>query len=204
MPAAHIEFLVEEPSMEAALGPMVPKIIGLTSFQIYPHGGKSALLSRLQDRLNGYRSWLREDCRIVVLIDRDEENCIALKRRIVEMVRNAGLLPRGGGSASPFNVLTRIVVEELETWYFGDWAAMRSAYPRLPATLPQKPRYRDPDAITNAWETLERVMRGAGYFTGGLRKLELAASVGPHMDPARNTSRSFQVFRDGLAALCAA
>lgn len=204
MPAAHIEFLVEEPSIEAALRAMVPKIIGQTSFQIYPHGGKSALLCRLQARLNGYGHWLREDWRIVVLIDRDQENCIALKQRIVAMVRNAGLLPRGGGPARPFNVLTRIVVEELESWYFGDWLAMCTVYPRLPATLPHKPRYRDPDAIPNAWETLERVMRGAGYFAGGLRKLELAASVGPHLDPARNTSRSFQVFRDGLAALCAA
>lgn len=204
MPPAHIEFLVEEPSIEAALRPMVPKIIGQTTFQIYPHGGKSALMSRLQARLNGYRTWLPGDWRIVVLVDRDQEDCIALKQRIVAMVRKAGLHPREGQQARPCNVLTRIVIEELESWYFGDWAAMRTVYPGLPPTLPLKPRFRDPDAIPDAWETLERVMRSAGYFAGGLRKLELAASVGPHMDPARNTSRSFRVFRDGLAALCAA
>jgi len=31
-----------------------------------------------------------------------------------------------------------------------------------------------------------------------LRKIEAAEQIAPHMDPTRNTSRSFQVFRDAL------
>ena len=38
----------------------------------------------------------------------------------------------------------------------------------------------------------------AGYFSGGLRKIEAAEQIAPHMDPSRNTSHSFQVFRDAL------
>jgi hypothetical protein len=41
-------------------------------------------------------------------------------------------------------------------------------------------------------------MREAGYFRTGLPKIEVAQHIAPHMDPARNTSRSFQVFRDAL------
>jgi hypothetical protein len=63
-------------------------------------------------------------------------------------------------------------------------------------------RYRDPDAIAGGtWEAFERVLRQSGYFRGGLRKVEAARTIAPHIDPARNTSRSFQVLRDALVEL---
>lgn len=47
----------------------------------------------------------------------------------------------------PFQVLNRLAIEELEAWFFGDVAALHSAYPRVPSTLGRRSRYRDPDAI---------------------------------------------------------
>ncbi|HUW30965.1 MAG TPA: DUF4276 family protein, partial [Planctomycetota bacterium] len=92
----------------------------------------------------------------------------------------------------------RLAIEELEAWYFGDWEAVRAAYPRLPGTIPA--RYRDPDAVKGGtWEALERLMQKAGYFRGGLRKIELAGMVAPNMDPARNASSSFKAFSAALA-----
>ncbi|WP_231636395.1 DUF4276 family protein [Burkholderia sp. MSHR3999] len=79
--------------------------------------------------------------------------------------------------------------------------AVQAAYPRVPANLPQKAPFRDPDAILGGtWEALERVLKLAGYFSTGLRKLELARSVASHMDPAQNKSRSFQAFVDAVEA----
>lgn len=61
---------------------------------------------------------------------------------------------------------------------------------------------RDPDGIGGGtWEAFERVMRPHGYFEGGLRKLEIARMIGAEMDPGRNRSRSFQVFREVLVDL---
>jgi hypothetical protein len=93
----------------------------------------------------------------------------------------------------------RIAVEELEAWYFGDWTAVCAAYPRVPQTVPSNPRYRDPDAVAKgAWEALERILRKAGYFKTGLRKIELARAVAPHMDPEKNRSHSFRALRSAL------
>ena len=54
------------------------------------------------------------------------------------------------------------LVEELEAWYFGDWEAVRKAYPKVSRTVPRSARYRDADKIVGAAEAFERVMRGAG------------------------------------------
>ena len=47
-------------------------------------------------------------------------------------------------------------------------------------------------------------MQQAAYFPRGLSKQQAAQAIAPHMDPARNTSRSFQVFRDALLEAAAA
>ena len=70
-----------------------------------------------------------------------------------------------------------------------------------PPSSRKKP-YRDPDAILGGtWEALERVLQAAGYFSSGIRKIEIAQAIAPHMDPKRNTSRSFCCFRDAVLAL---
>jgi hypothetical protein len=94
------------------------------------------------------------------------------------------------------------VIEELEAWYFGDWEAVRRAYPKVDATIPAQAKYRDPDAIKGGtWEALERALKKAGYFKSGLRKVELARAVAEHMEPGRNTSHSFKVLRTALTEM---
>lgn len=58
----HIELLVEEASMEAALRLLLPRIIGDTSFAIYPYQCKEDLLRSLPNRMRGYAAWLPESC----------------------------------------------------------------------------------------------------------------------------------------------
>ncbi len=98
--------------------------------------------------------------------------------------------------------MNRIAVEELEAWFFGDVQALRAAYPRISPTLAQRAKFRDSDAITGGtWEALERELQRVGYFAGGLSKITAAREISLHMDPARNRSKSFQVFREGLLQL---
>ena len=98
-----------------------------------------------------------------------------------------------------FQVLNRIAIEELEAWFFGDVHALNQAYPKVPKTLGVRSRYKDPDSIKGGtWESLERELKKSGYFIGGLRKIEAAKTISAFMEPERNNSKSFQVFRDGL------
>jgi hypothetical protein len=112
---------------------------------------------------------------------------------------HAGLSTRSRPDGLRFSVINRVVVEELEAWYFGDWEAVCAAYPRVARNAVQKRGLRNPDAIEGgAWETFERILQRAGYFRNGLRKIEVARTIGVHMNVDRNTSRSFQALRDAL------
>lgn len=194
-----VDFLIEEPSMEAFLRAILPKLLTDIHFNIYPFQGKDQLLARLPARLKGYAHWIPQDHRIVVLVDQDSDNCKQLKAQLEKIALDAGLYTRTQRNDGHFTVINRIAVEELEAWYFGDWEAVRAAYSRVPSTIPKRSAYRDPDAIKGGtWESFERVMKRAGYFKSGLRKIEAAKTIGPFFDPNRNRSPSFQAFRDAL------
>lgn len=196
---------VEEESAEAALQSILPKLLPESELQIIRFQGKQNMLRNLQARLRGFKSWLPEDYLLLVLVDRDSDDCRKLKARLESIARQAGLVSKSAApSGSRFQIVNRIAIEELESWFFGDWEAVGRAYPKVPTTIPSQARYRDPDAIHDGtWEALERVLQNKGYYESGLRKIELARRVAPHMEPTKNNSRSFQVFRDAIVAAAA-
>jgi hypothetical protein len=199
MPISHIEVMVEEASMETALRILVPRVVGPVhcTFQRFP--GKPALLRQLPQRLRALRRMSVADWLALVVVDRDRDNCRRLKARLDHEAVLAGLSTRASNLDGSMAVVNRIAIEELEAWYFGDWPAVVAAYPRVPITIPNRVPYRDPDAIAGGtWESFERILQRANYFPGGLRKIEAAEQIAPHMDPSRNGSRNFQVFRDAL------
>jgi hypothetical protein len=198
----HVEVLVEEASMEAALRLLLPKILVQASFEVYPHQGKRELLKRLPDRLRAYKKWLPPNWSIVVVVDRDDDDCVGLKTYLEKIASDAGLPTRTQARGTDYSVVNRLAIEELEAWFFGDWEAVRNAYTGVPETIPKQAGYRDPDSISGGtWEALERVLKKAGYFTGGLRKIEAARAIALHMDPPRNTSPSFRALCDALVEL---
>lgn len=201
MRAEHLEILVEEPSMEVALRSLLPKIIGGISFQVYPYQCKQELIHRLPARLRGYSSWLPPEWKIVVILDRDGDDCIELKKAIETMAAEAGLkTPRTAPNA--WQLMIRIAIEELEAWYFGDWQAVHRAFPKISRSTPLNSRYRDPDSITGGtWEIFERILQRAGYFKNGLGKIEAARKISQFMEPSRNSSRSFSALSRGLQQL---
>jgi hypothetical protein len=165
--------LVEEPSMEEALQHLLPKMLGQgIAAEIRQFQCKDDLLKQLPQRLMGYAQWLPDTARVLVIVDRDDDDCLKLKDRLEQMAHKAGLGTRQSPVLGQFQVINRIAIEELEAWFFGDWAAVCAAYPKVDANLPQRAGYRNPDAIKGGtWEALERELQKKGYFKQGLRKL---------------------------------
>ena len=197
----HIEFLIEETSAEIVLTEIVPKILGgEVTFKVHDFRGKTNLLKKLPDRMRGYGNIIKyqEDLRIVILLDKDSQDCQELKQKLEKIAEQAGLLTHS--KSETFQVLNRIIVEELEAWFFGDIEAMKEAYPKVPPNLTKSKSYRIPDEIKGGtWEALERILSSSGYYEKGfMPKTEVARNIAPFMNPEENSSKSFQVFRDGI------
>lgn len=202
MTVEFVHFFVEEPSMEALLTSLLPRVIGDVEFRIYTSQNKIDLLQHLPARLRGYSAWLPDSHRVVVVVDRDDDDCLALKGRLDDAARSAGLVTRSSGRGAAWQLASRIAIEELEAWYFGNWQAVRAAFPRAPATVPSKARFRDPDAVAGGtWEAFEQVMKAVGYFPGGLEKVNAAREIGMRITPAENRSRSFQALLTVLSEM---
>ncbi len=200
----HIDFLVEEPSAEAALNNILPKILGgIITYNIIVHQGKKDLLKKLPNRLRGYAKWIDDKYKIVVLLDKDSQDCIALKAALNQTALNAGLKLKIADAAPgyKYQVLNRIAIEELESWFFGDQIALKKSYPRIPDGEIRSRKYSNPDGITQCWETLEQLLQKGGYYPSGLPKIENARKVSKHMDIENNSSHSFNIFKKGLQEL---
>jgi hypothetical protein len=199
----HLEVLVEEPSAKIALERLLAKLVpDETTFRIHAHQGKPALLRKLPDRLAAYAKMNWPELRLLVLVDRDNDDCHELKERLEKIAVGAGFTTKTRAGGSVFRVVNRLAIEELEAWFLGDVDALRIAYPEIPKGLANRARYRNPDAIRGGTaEALARVLRTAGYHREGLPKTYVADAVARHMDPSRNRSRSFQCFCEGVEAL---
>ncbi len=198
----RLQVLVEEPSAEEALRHLLPKIVNEKArWKIINMRNKSRLLKELPARLRAYRVRINkgEDLRIIVLVDRDDDDCEALKRRLESMAREAGLHTKSApADDGRFHVVNRIVIEELESWFMGDPKALRTAFPRLPARFPGN--FNNPDN-GGTWERLHRFLRRHGIYRNHYPKIDASRKIAPHLDPGRNQSRSFRQFCRGVEAL---
>lgn len=199
----RLEVLVEELSCRAVLEVLLPRIVPDVASEIRVFNGRHDLLKRLPQRLAEYSSWMKDtDLQVVVLLDRDRDDCLELKGRVEDVLADAGLVSLSRQQEGRrVDACTRIVIEHLEAWFFGDVPALRSAYPRMPESLDRRRLYRDPDAIAGgAWRALERLLDKHGYG-GSLAKVATAGAIAPHMNIEANRSASFRAFRDGVRRL---
>jgi Domain of unknown function (DUF4276) len=200
----HIEFLLEEASAEIVLTEIVPKIVGENiTLRFHDFRGKQNLIQKLPIRLKGYQNLLQSnpDWRIVVLVDRDKQDCHILKEQLEKIAHDAGLTTHS--NSENFQVLNRIAIEELEAWFFGDVEAIRSAYPKVSENLNENRNYRNPDEVKGGTcEALERVLAAKGYYGKGyMPKTEVARNISKYLNVEQNSSESFQVFRNGIKCL---
>ena len=199
MIAQCLVFLTEEPSMEAFLQEFLPRCFPDVIATVHHYQGKYDLLRNLEGRLRGYADWPSNDRRIVVVVDRDDDDCHQLKKRLELIADRAGLLTRSRAGSRLWRVVNRIAIEELEAWYFGDPEAVCAAYPRVPRTFTNRAPYRQPDAITGGtWEAFERLLQDHGYFKNGIPKTQVARDIGALVVPERNTSPSFRTFYNAI------
>lgn len=168
----HVEFLVEEPSAEAALQSLVPRILGPEhAFEVHVFQGVQDLMGKLPNRLRAYSTWIPDDWYIVVLRDTDRADCHQLKTTLDTLATQAGLVTKSAAGTGRFHVMNRLAVEELEAWFS---ATSRHSAPRIPVCLPAWASRRDIARLTrsgeapkrhcivccNATDTIARVCRG--------------------------------------------
>lgn len=196
----HFEILVEEPSMEAFLYAFLPSVLPQeANFSIYTYSGKHDLLKKLPARLQGYSQWIPNNYGIVVILDRDDDDCTILKDIIEDHFRDNQIITRASAAGGRYNGLSRIAIEELEAWYFGNWPAVCRSYTSLPTGTDAKAKYRNSDEITGGtWEAFERECKKHGLFVSGLRKVEAAREIGSQVDFRENKSPSLQKLVNGL------
>lgn len=200
----QIEILVEEQSAEEALRHLLPRLIGnRAQWKLINLGSKYKLLRALPQRLAAYsqRIGQGEDLRVMVLVDRDDDDCEVLKRRLEAAAINAGLATKSTPDAEGrFHIVNRIVIEELESWFIGDASALRKAFTGLPKIEQNRGIFRNPDN-GGSWEALHRFLKQHGIYKSSFPKIDAARRIAPHLDIQQNRSRSFQVFVAGMESL---
>lgn len=194
----HLEILLEETSMENVVQNLLSRLVSEDqehSWTTHPHYGKQDLLKKLQKKLNAYARWIREDHRIVIILDQDRDDCIALKERILSLCRNAGL--------DDSRVLVRIVVVMLEAWFLGDMEALEKVFPKLERLkLKNKAIYRDPEGRPDPADDLNRELEKVSYKEGylkGAHSLEIAPYLS--LESEHNRAKSFHITVEGLKVI---
>lgn len=198
----HVEFFLEEPSIQETLKAILPKILSNdVTFDFLVFEGKDDLLNNLSARLMGYR-WIPDNWRIMVLIDEDRRDCHELKAKLEKAADEVGFVTKSNAAPNEnFQVVNRLAIEELEAWFFGDVEAVHAAYSRIPINLQSKAKYRNPDAIRGGTsEALEHLLIQNNYYQERVHKPTVAQNIARHMEPSRNRSKSFRVFVEGLKA----
>ncbi len=180
---------------------ILPRYFPTLGFRVISFQGKHDLLDNMHDYIANLGKSLLLGWYIFVLVDRDQDDCYELKARLERISREAGLTTRGSALGQQWQVVNRIVIEELEAWYFGDWEAVCLAYGRDGEKL-QSPKFRDPDEIKGGtWEAFERVMETK--YRLKIEKREAARKIGAYIEPSRSSSRSFGVFWEAVSEAAA-
>jgi Domain of unknown function (DUF4276) len=194
-----IEVLVEGASDVPAIKEVLTRKFSLTEgqhFRIHPHKGRGnlpqnvlknpelqnrSLLYQLPAKLRGFGTWFSKQDWVLVVVDADDTPCNELLNDLNRMLTNIPKLPR---------VLFRIAIEETESWFIADLAAVRKAYPN--SNLAALRRI-SPDAVCGAWEKLSESIQATGKD-----KTAWAEMISPHLDLDTPPSPSLRKLIEGI------
>ncbi len=179
----EIVFLLEEPSAQAMLEGLLPRLIPSGFyFRFIVFEGKQDLQAQMVRRLRGY---LVPGARFVILQDKDSNDCIKLKRDLVEKCVQAG---------HP-HALVRIACFELECWYLADLPAVEAGLKISGLSSRQNQRIcRTPDNFPSPSVTLKRL-------APAYQKISGSRAIGPHLSLENGRSSSFANFVKGMRRL---
>ena len=177
----NLVFFLEEPSAREMLRGLLPRMLPHSiTIKYFVFEGKQNLERSIVKRLRG---WRVPNSVFVVMRDQDSADCMAAKRALAERCRAAG---------TP-EAVVRIVCRELESWYFGDLAAVESGLGLSNLVRhANKKKYRVPDEIRSPATELMKITSSA------YQKLSGSRAIGPKLSPDSNKSHSFGVFVEGV------
>jgi hypothetical protein len=111
----HLVLFLEEASAKAAFEGLLPRFLPedvVVQYVVFE--GKSDMEKRLERKLRG---WIQPNTGFLVLRDQDAADCHDVKKKLLQICQRAG---------KPCAVV-RVACRELESWYFGDLAAVELA-----------------------------------------------------------------------------
>lgn len=207
----HFEILVEDQSGAVMLNVLIPKVLDPThTFRVHSYKGigripkglktvadvqKRILLDQLPRLLTGFGNTFNNygpnyRAAVIVVCDLDRKSRETFEAELRNLAASAHPCPDHAFC---------LAIEEGESWFMGDLAAVKAAYPRAKDTVLNS--YVN-DSICGTWEKLadavfpggSSVLQAKGWMVAGAEKSRWAREITPHMDPASNQSPSFHHF----------
>lgn len=182
----NVVFLLEEKSAKAMIESLWPRIVSENAFILnkwcITFSGKQDLLKNIELKI---KCWKTPNTLFYILCDKDNENCINLKKRILESCKKAGAC----------NYLVRIACAELESFYLGDLLAVEKAFNLNNLNRHQEKKcFRDPD------NNVEKPDLKLKNITNNLySKVAGSREIGKYLNlKGQNKSQSFNFFINGL------
>ncbi len=181
-------FMTEERSMEEALLNILPKIDiffkNKENFQIIPHEGKQDLEKSIPRKIRAWRDTSYIQYKFIIIRDNDNSDCLNVKNKLnqlcVDNDRN--------------NVLIRIAMQELESWFLGDLNAVDQAFKTKMSSKQNTRKFRNPDSINNPSQVLSKLLNNKS-------KISWSKNISNYMNINNNKSTSFNVFKSGVLNL---
>ncbi len=177
--------MTEEKSMKETLQVILPKIHNSFEnkdyFRILPHEGKQDLEKSIPIKLRAWKDNKSIQYKFIIVRDKDSGNCYQIKENIKNLCFSAGRE----------DVLIRIAIHELESWFFGDLKAIDRAYNSKLSKHRKTSKFRDPDKLANPSEELSKILNSYS-------KISWSKKISKEMDIENNSSRSFNEFVSGV------
>ncbi len=180
--------MTEERSMEETLKNILPQIsdyfLDSNNFRIIPHQGKQDLEKSIPRKLKAWKDNSYMQYKFIIIRDKDSGDW----RKIKENLKNLAIL------SGRDDVLIRIAIHELESWFLGDLKAIDKAFNKQFFKKVKNKKYRDPDKLANPSEELSKLLKNRS-------KLLWAKTISQYMDIKNNSSKSFNIFISGVENL---
>ena len=174
----------EEMSAKALLESLLPRMLPEEiHIQCVSFEGKQDLERQLPIKLRGWRT---PNTHFVILRDQDSGNCHDVKRNLENICK----------AAKKPDVLIRIACRELESWYFGDLAAVETGLQiNGLVNLQGRARYRNPDAIMHPSKELKKITKNR------YQKIHGSRIIGKYLSLHNTRSKSFRNFITGTCGI---
>ncbi len=168
-------FLLEEQSAEEMLRQFMPRLFPGVSCSYRRFAGKGELLKRLEKVIRNHDD---SECHFVILCDRDQDDCLKLKKRIDSLCRQTGKYDR---------CRIRIACYELESWYLAQLDVVASHF-GVPELVRRQNHYPNPDNAEKPSKILERITRN------NYQKIKGSRIMGQYLKSDVTRSTSFKNF----------